>query len=68
MEEEPTRPADEERDELWASLGALRPVIDRLAMGEFDGSARQQQMVTLLAKIVAAEMDFREERRGRSGP
>jgi hypothetical protein len=48
-----------ERDQLWASLRALRPEIDRLAAGEFDGSDRQGQLVAVLARIVAAEMDFR---------
>ena len=48
-----------ERDQLWASLRALRPEIGRLAVGEFDGSEREQQVVLLLARIVAAEMDFR---------
>ena len=48
-----------ERDQLWASLRALRPEIDRLAAGEFDGSDRQQQLVLVLARIVVAEMTFR---------
>lgn len=48
-----------ERDQLWASLRALRPHIDHLAAGGFDGSATQQQLILLLARIVAAEMDFR---------
>jgi hypothetical protein len=48
-----------ERDQLWASLRALRPEIDRLAAGEFDESDRQKQLVAVLARIVAAEMTFR---------
>ena len=48
-----------ERDQLWASLRALRPEIERLAAGEFDGSDRQKQLVGVLARIVAAEMTFR---------
>lgn len=48
-----------ERDQLWASLRALRPEIDRLGAGDWDGSDRQKQVVTLLARIVAAEMDYR---------
>jgi hypothetical protein len=48
-----------ERDQLWASLRALRPQIDRLAAGEFDGSLIQQQLVVVLARIVAAEMTYR---------
>jgi hypothetical protein len=50
-----------ERDQLWASLRALRPEIDRLAEGEFDSSERQRQIILLLARIVKAEMDFRAQ-------
>ena len=53
-----------ERDQLWASLRALRPEIDRLAGGEFDGSDRQKQLVIVLARIVAAEMSFRAREAG----
>jgi len=48
-----------ERDQLWASLRALKPEIEKLAAGEFDGSERQRQLVLVLARIVAAEMTFR---------
>lgn len=48
-----------ERDQLWASLRALRPEIDRLAVGEFDFSDRQRQIISVLARIVVAEMDYR---------
>ena len=48
-----------ERDQLWASLRALRPEIDRLVAGEFDQSERQQKLVMVLAQIVLAEMKFR---------
>ena len=48
-----------ERTELWESLRALRPEIDRLALGEFEGSPRDLKMVVLLARIVGAELDFR---------
>lgn len=49
-----------ERDQLWASLRALRPEIDRLAVGVTGPlDARQCQIVELLARIVGAEMDFR---------
>lgn len=48
-----------ERDQLWASLRALRPEIDRLAVGEFDSSERQRQIIAVLARIVVAEMDYR---------
>jgi hypothetical protein len=55
-----------ERDQLWASLRALRPEIDRLAAGELEPSERQLQIVLLVARIVAAEMDYRE-REGKMG-
>jgi hypothetical protein len=49
-----------ERDQLWASLRVLRPEIDRLAVGVTEPlDERQRQIVELLARIVAAEMDFR---------
>ena len=48
-----------ERDQLWASLGALREEIDRLAAGELAFSERECQVVRLLARIVLAELDFR---------
>jgi hypothetical protein len=48
-----------ERDQFWASLRALRPEIERLAGGDFDGSERQRQMILLLARVVVAEMTYR---------
>lgn len=48
-----------ERDQLWASLRALKPEIERLAAGDFVGSDRQRQLVVVLAQIVAAEMTYR---------
>jgi hypothetical protein len=56
--------ASAERDQLWSSLRALRPEIERLADGTFDGSEREQQLVRLLARIVAAELQFRAEEAG----
>jgi hypothetical protein len=53
-----------ERDQLWASLRALRAEIDRLAAADFDGSERQRQLVQLLARIVASELDFRAREAG----
>jgi hypothetical protein len=50
---------ESERNQLWDSLKALRPEIDRLALGEFEGSPRDLKMVVLLARIVGAELDFR---------
>ncbi len=49
-----------ERDQLWASLRALRPEIDRLAAGEFDATDRQRQLIQVIARVVVAELDFRE--------
>lgn len=48
-----------ERDQLWASLRALKPHILRLANGEWEDSETQRQLVVLLARIVSAEMDYR---------
>jgi len=48
-----------ERDQLWASLRALRAEIDPLAAGGFDGSDRQKAVVVILARVVAAELDYR---------
>jgi len=48
-----------ERDQLWASLRELLPEIHRLASGELDGTQRQQQLAVVLARIVAAELEFR---------
>lgn len=48
----------------WRKTGhpntqALRPEIDRLATGQFDSSDRQKQIVSVLARIIAAERGFR---------
>jgi hypothetical protein len=52
------------RDQLWASLRVLQPEIDRLAEGAWDGSERERQIVQLLARIVAAELQFRDQQSG----
>lgn len=49
------------RDQLWSSLRALLPEIETLADGSFSGSAREQQVVQVLARIVAAELKFRSD-------
>jgi hypothetical protein len=49
-----------ERDQLWANLRVLRGEIDRLAAGQPPDSERLRQLVMVLAKITAAELDFRE--------
>ena len=56
-----------ERDQLWASLRALRPEIDRLAAGEPGPPERDRQLVLLLARIVAAEMNYRARDAGELG-
>ena len=57
---EPNRAQEiSERDQLWASLRALRPEIGELAEGKCCGTERQLHVIILLARIVAAEMDFR---------
>jgi hypothetical protein len=48
-----------ERDQLWASLRALRPDIDRLAAGQIEPTDRDRVLVSVLARVVAAELDFR---------
>ena len=53
-----------ERDQLWASLRALMPEIDRLAAGQWDGTEREQQLAWLLARVVAAELRFRTRESG----
>ena len=55
-----------ERDQLWASLRGLQVEIQRLASGERDGSERQERLIVLLARIVAAEMSFRGKDAGAS--
>ncbi len=49
-----------ERDQLWTSLHALRPEIEQLAAGAFDPAKEHEKLVALLARIVIAEMDFRD--------
>ena len=50
-----------ERDQLWASLRQLRAEIEAMAADDFVArSARELQMVQVLARVVAAELDFRE--------
>jgi hypothetical protein len=48
-----------ERDQLWASLRALRPDIDRLVAGAVEPTDRDRALVSVLARVVAAELDFR---------
>ena len=49
------------RDQLWSSLRALLPDIERLAGGGFDGGDRDRQLLVLLARIVSQELRFRAD-------
>jgi hypothetical protein len=51
--------ASAERDQLWASLRALLPEIERIAEGHFEGTERERQVAALLARITVAELQFR---------
>jgi len=50
-----------ERDQLWASLRALLPEIERIAQGHFELTERERQVVSILARITVAELAFRAE-------
>jgi len=49
------------RDQLWASLRLLLPEINQLAEGLTDGSEREHQVIQLLARVVSAELGFRDD-------
>jgi hypothetical protein len=50
-----------ERDQLWASLRALQPEIERLAAGDVDDNTPRQRLLSImLGKIVLAELEFRD--------
>jgi hypothetical protein len=53
-----------ERDQLWASLRALRPEIERIAAGAQDDSERGRTITVLLARIVIAELNYRQREAG----
>jgi hypothetical protein len=55
------------RDQLWSSLRALSPEIEKLAQGNFEISDRNRQLVQVVARIVVEELRFREEE-GRESP
>jgi chromosome condensin MukBEF ATPase and DNA-binding subunit MukB len=48
-----------ERDQLWASLRALLPEIERLAAGQWADTERERQLAKVLAGVVAAELRHR---------
>ena len=52
------------RDQLWASLRQLRPAIQQMADGHFGGTDPERLLVQLVARIVEAELKFREEEAG----
>lgn len=56
-----------ERDQLWASLRDLRPEIGKLASGSRQDSLLHDQLIVLLARIVIAELGYREKEAG-NGP
>lgn len=60
MAMDPMQQEISERDQLWASLRSLRTEIEHLAAGGFDGSDRQRQVISILARIIVTEVDFRE--------
>ena len=49
------------RDQLWASVRLLLPEIHQLAEGLTDGSERERQVIQLLARVVSAELGFRDD-------
>ena len=53
-----------DRDQLWANLRILRPEIERLSEGGAGIADQKQQLAVLLARIVLAELDYRD----REGP
>jgi len=48
-----------ERDQLWASLRALRDQVVHLTAAEAPLSDVQIQIVRILSRIVLAELDYR---------
>jgi len=48
-----------ERDQLWASLRALLPEIERLGREPWEDTDRARQLVRVLAGVVAAELRYR---------
>ncbi|MFL5330064.1 MAG: hypothetical protein ACJ8C4_14260 [Gemmataceae bacterium] len=51
-----------QRDQLWASLRGLRPAIEKLAIGTLKAGERHDQLAQVLARVVIAELDFRERK------
>jgi hypothetical protein len=53
--------AKEARDQFWSRLVDLLPEIDQLAEGPIETSPRKQQLIQVLAKVVIAELRFRDK-------
>jgi hypothetical protein len=49
-----------EREQLWANLPKLRPMIEALAGGAFVGTEHEQKLVQVLALVITTELKFRE--------
>ena len=49
-----------ERDQLWASLRVLREELEHLAENSQSLDPRQQRLSVLLARIVLAELEYRD--------
>jgi hypothetical protein len=62
-----TAPEGAERDQLWASLRALRPEIEPLAAGELDLTAAGCEQVERRAPLGAAAVAQRRDEIG-EGP
>ena len=60
MDEEHLR-AIAARDQLWSSLRVLLPEIRLLAEGQLGDGPRERQVIQLLARVVAAELQYRAE-------
>jgi hypothetical protein len=56
-DKEPEAP---EREQLWASLPKLCPMIEALAGGRFAGSDPERRLVQVLALVITTEFRFRD--------
>jgi len=53
--------AKEARDQFWSRLVDLLPEIDQLAVDPIEHSPRKQPLIQVLAKVVIAELRFRDK-------
>jgi hypothetical protein len=49
------------RDQFWSSMRQLLPDIERISQGQITGNERDLQIFVLLAKVVVAELRFRDQ-------